>query len=186
MRTRLLDATRDIIAEQGWSAATSRAVAERAGANLALINYYFGSKNDLLLAALERSMTTMAETAALADGGLADLLGDAIRFTQTQRDSPDVGLLFAATLEAAHNPTVRAAVRAHLAGFRAYAREAVGQAIRNETLPRETDATALGNAIAALLDGLLLHAVIDPDIDVAAALRTAIMGLTAPPPARPD
>ena len=172
-RTRLLDAARDLVAERGWSAATSRAVAERANANLALINYYFGSKNDLLLATLDRSMTAMAESAITTDASLDGLFAHAIEFTETQAASPDVGLLFAATLEAAHNPDVAAAIRTHLAAFRAYAQAAVTQAIRDKHLPKRTDALALGNAISALLDGLLLHVVIAPEVDVAAALRAA-------------
>ena len=177
-RTRLLDAARDIVAERGWGAATSRAVAERANANLALINYYFGSKNDLLLATLDRSMTAMAEAATNSGEGLDGLLAHAIDFTETQAESPDVGVLFAATLEAAHNPGVAAAVRGHLGAFRAYAQAAVAQAIRDKRLPKRTDAAALGNAIAALLDGLLLHAVIDPDVDVPAALKAAVRAIS--------
>lgn len=175
VRTRLLDAARDLVAEQGWSAATSRALADRAGANLALINYYFGSKGDLLLAALERSMTSMAE-AAEVEGGLTALLEDASRFAQAQAaaTSPDVGMLFAATLEAAHNDKVREAVRTHLGAFRAYVGTAVEESIRKGELAASTNAAALGAAIAALLDGLVLHAVIDPQTDVGAALDALV------------
>lgn len=175
VRTRLLDAARDLVAERGWSAATSRALAERAGANLALINYYFGSKNDLLLAALERSMISMAD-AAEVDGGLTELLEDAGRFAQDQAGatSADVGMLFAATLEAAHNDKVREAVRTHLGAFRAYVGTAVEESIRKGELAASTNAAALGAAIAAMLDGLLLHAVIDPATDVAAALEALV------------
>ena len=175
VRTRLLDAARDLVAERGWSAATSRALADRAGANLALINYYFGSKGDLLLAALDRSMTSMADAAAV-DGGLTALLEDARRFAQAQAGatSPDVGMLFAATLEAAHNTKVRDAVRMHLGAFRAYVAGAIEQSIRNGELPESTNAAALGAAMAAMLDGLVLHAVIDPQTDVGAALEALL------------
>ncbi len=43
-----------ILATQGFQRLTARNVAEEAGTNLALINYYFGGKKGLLLAVYER------------------------------------------------------------------------------------------------------------------------------------
>ena len=39
-RQRLLAASSSLIVERGWSAVTTRAVAERAGVNQALVHYY--------------------------------------------------------------------------------------------------------------------------------------------------
>ncbi|MFD9825590.1 TetR/AcrR family transcriptional regulator [Streptomyces violascens] len=47
-RRRLLDAARDLFAERGYEGATVREIAERAGANQALLFRYFGSKQGLL------------------------------------------------------------------------------------------------------------------------------------------
>jgi len=47
-RTRLIAAAASIISDRGDSAATSRAITEHAGENLASVTYYFGSKKRLL------------------------------------------------------------------------------------------------------------------------------------------
>jgi AcrR family transcriptional regulator len=49
----LVDATVETLRERGFGATTSRAIAERAQVNQALVFYYFGSMDGLLLAALE-------------------------------------------------------------------------------------------------------------------------------------
>lgn len=51
-KTDLIDATRAVIREQGLPQATAREITGRAGANLAAIPYHFGSKDDLVAAAL--------------------------------------------------------------------------------------------------------------------------------------
>jgi len=47
-RTRLIDSAASIISDRGDNAATSRAITEQAGENLASVTYYFGSKKQLL------------------------------------------------------------------------------------------------------------------------------------------
>ena len=51
-RLRLLDAARQCLGEKGLAATTSRDIAAAAGVNLAAITYHFGSKDDLVAAAL--------------------------------------------------------------------------------------------------------------------------------------
>ena len=46
-RTRLLEAAGEIFAEHGLSATTIQMISQRAGANIAAVNYYFGSKEKL-------------------------------------------------------------------------------------------------------------------------------------------
>lgn len=53
---RLLDAAEQTFAAQGFEAAGVKEIAERAGANVALINRYFGGKQGLLYAICERFM----------------------------------------------------------------------------------------------------------------------------------
>lgn len=51
-RTRLMEATAQIMREEGYAAATSRRVAERAGVRSALVYYYFPTMDDLFLEVL--------------------------------------------------------------------------------------------------------------------------------------
>lgn len=58
---RLLDATAQIIRSDGPHAATSRAIADKARENLGAITYYFGSKDQLVAAALAANARSLIE-----------------------------------------------------------------------------------------------------------------------------
>ncbi len=51
-RARLVEAAREVFAEHGFQAATVREICRRADANVAAVNYHFGSKHGLLSEAL--------------------------------------------------------------------------------------------------------------------------------------
>jgi AcrR family transcriptional regulator len=54
-RNRLILAATQVCAEKGFKAASVRKICERAGVNLAMVNYYFGSKDELYLAVIKRA-----------------------------------------------------------------------------------------------------------------------------------
>ncbi len=72
-REALIEATAQIMLEEGYAAATSRRVAARAGVKPALVHYYFPSMDDLFVAVLrdkaesglQRQRQAMAETEPL-------------------------------------------------------------------------------------------------------------------------
>jgi AcrR family transcriptional regulator len=51
-RSQILAAARDVLAADGYSGTSTRAVAERAGVQLSLVHYHFGGKRGLLSAVL--------------------------------------------------------------------------------------------------------------------------------------
>ncbi len=53
-RERILDAAEELFAEKGIVATSLRVLTKAAGVNLAAVHYYFGSKEALLDAVLER------------------------------------------------------------------------------------------------------------------------------------
>jgi AcrR family transcriptional regulator len=57
----ILDAARDVIRDNGYSAATIRAVADAAGVQLSLVHYHFGGKRQLLAALLEHENERLLE-----------------------------------------------------------------------------------------------------------------------------
>jgi AcrR family transcriptional regulator len=57
----ILDSARDEFAQRGLAGARMDSIAERAGLNKRLIYYYFGSKDDLFLAVLERTYADIRE-----------------------------------------------------------------------------------------------------------------------------
>jgi AcrR family transcriptional regulator len=52
-RALILDAARDALAEHGYARTTTRAIADRAGVQLSLVHYHFGTKQQLLAAVLQ-------------------------------------------------------------------------------------------------------------------------------------
>ena len=60
-RERLIDATRDLLAEHGEAGVSLRAITEAAGANVAAVSYHFGSKETLVRAAIEQSIERLRQ-----------------------------------------------------------------------------------------------------------------------------
>jgi AcrR family transcriptional regulator len=183
-REKLMAAAAELIAELGWGRVTTRAVAERAGLPHGAVSYHFRGKQELLIEAamfaFARAMPA-GEFAALA--GVEDLIG-LISAEVADRDAIDPvlsRLMFEAMREAERDPALRERMSAMLAQYR----ELMIQAIRADQERGTVFAGAPADAIATLLgavgDGLLLHALLDPGLDVHAALNT-LRALLAPRP----
>lgn len=183
-REKLLTAAAELIAELGWGRVTTRAVAARAGLPHGSVSYHFHGKQELLI---EAAMFALAravpadEFAAL--GSVADLIG-VISAEVADRDAIDPGLsrlMFEAMREAERDPSLRERISALLMQYR----ELMTRTVRAEQERSAVFAGAPADAIATLLgaigDGLLLHAQLDPDLDVGAAL-SALRALLAPRP----
>lgn len=69
-RAAILTAAREAFAEKGYTGASVRAIAATAGVDPALVHHYFGSKSDLLLAALEAPIDPRRVLAPVAQGGV--------------------------------------------------------------------------------------------------------------------
>lgn len=179
-----MGAAAELIAELGWGRVTTRAVAERAGLPHGAVSYHFRGKQELLT---EAAMFAFAravpadEFAALA--GVEDLIGFiAAEITGPGAVGPVLSrLMFEAMGEAERDPALRDRMGAMLARYR----ELMIAAVRAEQQRGAVFAGAPADAIATLLgavgDGLLLHARLDPGLDVHAAL-TALRALLAPRP----
>jgi AcrR family transcriptional regulator len=78
-KERILAAATDLFAEKGYATVGVRAIAERAGVNSAMINYYFGSKVKLLEAIIESLFESYRAAVASSLGNEVESVEERIR-----------------------------------------------------------------------------------------------------------
>lgn len=176
VRQRLLQAAAELISERGWTAVTTRVLAERAGVAPGLVHYHFASLQALLTEAaigtarvMVDGLAAMLEAAATPEEALSIMLGSLS--ASTGRDP--LSLLFVETYLAA---TRDEELRRELAGLVAEFVDRFARWLGEHGVeaPRET-AAVLGAAI----DGLVLHRALDSaagDVGVEAVLRRLLEG----------
>jgi AcrR family transcriptional regulator len=178
VRQRLLDTAASLIPEVGWSAVSTRAVAERAGVTPGLIHYHFSSVQALLREAALRVMGEVVSATSLAfisaddlDAGLDLMLGA----LDSCPGDDATSLLFTETcLAATRDPQLRTDLSTLVAGFREEL--ATWLATHGQDRPEATSAV-----LAATIDGLMLHRVLGAELTSATA-ATILRGLVAPAP----
>ncbi|MCO1655529.1 TetR/AcrR family transcriptional regulator [Pseudonocardia humida] len=161
VRHRLRRAAVELIAERGWRAVTTRAVAERAGVGQGLVHYHFTSVEALLREAALGLMRAVVEQAAEpmdraagADEGMRLLLGALDAHTGTDPAS----LVFLETyLAAGRDAALGGEVRGIVVAFRERTTRWLERCGTAE--PERTAAV-----LAAAVDGLLLHRGLDPSL----------------------
>ena len=100
-RGTVLAAARTEFASSGYEAASVRAIARAAGVDSALVHHYFGTKQQLFLAALEFPLDPRVLIEHVT-GGDPDTVGERVaRFAFTLWEQPGVRERLAATLRAA-------------------------------------------------------------------------------------
>ncbi len=67
-RSAILDAAREAFGTHGYERATIRGIAERAGVDPALVHHYFGSKQELFVAAMQLPVDPVRVVERLLDG----------------------------------------------------------------------------------------------------------------------
>lgn len=167
-RAALIEATLDLIAEGGHSAATVRAIALRAGVTQGLIRHYFATKDELIAAAHDALMSTMTEA---AEARLSDLPPDPVaRLAGFLRNSvtapvvdPRTFALWAATMqEVPRNPALAAVHRRTYHAFRDRLQALIADVLAAQGRPMD-DAQTLAIAGNGLLDGLWIERCALPD-----------------------
>ncbi len=92
----ILDAAEALFAERGFAATPVRDIAERAGANPAMVHYYFGSKRALLERVLERTLEPLAAALAAMRAGGAAPVSEIVRLLlETLGSHPNLAVLMA-------------------------------------------------------------------------------------------
>jgi AcrR family transcriptional regulator len=109
-REQILAAARQLFAQRGYQATTMRAIAAEAGVNAALVHHYYGSKEQLLIAAMNLPLNPADVIRELRDAGPREQLGERLVrfFVRTWRD-PQTGQPLQALLRASASSDAGAA-----------------------------------------------------------------------------
>jgi DNA-binding transcriptional regulator YbjK len=183
-RTALVAAAAELLRAGGFDAVRHRAVAEKAGLPLASTTYYFGSLDDLVLAAVERSgRDELAEVRAgldalAADAGAGELVELALDqlLGRESRQSPEAVILrYERFVGAGRRPYLGPLMREMRGEFDALLTAVLGRA------GWTVDGPALLRVVA-VVDGTVVNSLIEADQDPRAAARAALLDILGPPP----
>lgn len=161
VRARLVAAATELIPELGWSAVSTRVLAERAGVAPGLVHYHFDSLQALLREAsigqireLLQGMEPLLEQARGLDEGVALLLGSLDGYTGRDRMS----LLVTETyLAAGRDEALRAALSVLVTDFRVR----LADWLRTHLV---VDPEPVASLVAAAIDGVMLHRSLNPEL----------------------
>jgi len=175
VRTRLLETAGALIAERGWSAVSTRTLAERAGVGAGLVHYHFASVQALLTEAaigMMREVTAAVGPLLAHSGTPAEVVRLLVASLDEYTGDDPASRTFVETyLAATRDPALREAVAGVLDDFRT---ELTTWLRAHDVADPEATAVVL----AAAVDGLLLHRALDVGItaDSVRPVLTRILG----------
>ncbi|TCP53521.1 TetR family transcriptional regulator [Tamaricihabitans halophyticus] len=158
VRGKLLRAAVELIGERGWTAVSTRTVAERAQVTSGLVHYHFASLQALLReAAVDTMRATLGAMRPVLTDASDPVAGLHALFAGLDQHTDDVVWLAVTEsyLAATRDPELRSALAALIVEFR----EEVANQL-DDCGHRHPAETAV--VLAALIDGLLLHRIFDP------------------------
>lgn len=157
----------ELLAEAGWPGVTTRSVAERAAANLGLIHYYWGGLPALNAAIARRACEQVFDPVTEALSGTTTIEqahAKLIELLSMSHDGRTARLTVELIAGAAREPLIGDVLRGSLTETRAQLR-----AWLRRVHPEAPDGSE--TVLIALIDGMLLHRMLDPALDNREALR---------------
>ncbi len=146
---RILDSAQMLFAKHGPRAVSVREVAEHAGVSHALVHKYFGSKDDLIKAVIDRVDVQRASTAK-ASASLRDVYQELLPQVLLQRDHSM--MLVRSAMEGTEYVSLAERIRTTSAMV-ALARRAAASGDKPLPPPRDIDPRVLVSAITAMILG---------------------------------
>jgi AcrR family transcriptional regulator len=168
-REELIDATLRILATEGLPAATTRRITDEAGLALGAFHYAFRSKDELLRAVLERYAGRVSEVLAEPPVEAPDfpsavegVMRGMWRYAETAPD--ELLAQYELTIHALRDPELRP-----LAAYQYDRLEQVVEAALRDVpdAPTGNDLTELARFLVAAIDGLILHHIVQGDLEAA-------------------
>ena len=184
---KILAAAKRILIERGYQGLTLQAISAEAGVNKAGVWYYFGGKEQLVLALLEDVAVTESHHFGVrpaADATLDERVELIVGSVEQVKERVERYAAFYELLpEASRDAQLRERLMTYYRGWYAWAGEvltpAAGGGTRARTEREEREArvqtpAAVGQFASILLDGIFMQMIVAaPDFDLEAALRDA-------------
>ncbi len=175
-KDRIIEAALETLKEDGFAGASARTIAKRGGFNQALIFYHFGTVNDLLLAALDRTSEIRMAKYRDAVKGVASV-EDAVRVaTELYREdlaSGHITVLSEMMAGSSDRPDLGPQIVARIDPWIDLAEEAVRNVLGGTGLETIAPPRAIAYAIVALYVGVDLLSHLEKDDSNAEALFDA-------------
>jgi AcrR family transcriptional regulator len=201
-KERIIEAAYRTLVKRGYHETSMKDIASEAGVAPGLAHYYFDSKEDLLVAAIEHGCQPLMrawESAGITkDGPMPEdaepMVLARLGFELAKQELRTYGGLFLLTFDmfgvGLHNPKIQAAVRAFIDERRAFVARLTQAVIASMPQPPAASADAIAAALWGSLHGIYLQKVLDPGFDAEAAIdalsEMAMTFATAAPTRLPE
>jgi AcrR family transcriptional regulator len=175
-REQLLAAARRLLETQGYAHITARDLVAASGTNLASIGYHFGSKAELLSAAIGEVLaewTTKLATIAMADPTASPIeratTAWAAMLAQLPTQRPLLLSFMEALAQAERDPTLREQFAGHYRRCRAQVARLVAESLGGAESPggavdpADPRCAAIASFVIAVCDGLAVQTLLDPE-----------------------
>jgi AcrR family transcriptional regulator len=186
-RTGLLRAAVSVIAEDGYSAASLRKVAEQAGCTTGAVTYYFANKEEMLIAVAQLLFDEFDALLEHSEDRI-DVKAMLVRWIdRTKANDSELWLvLFQLLSHARHDPAVVAVVQHRYARFRKVLTAILTRGQSQGMIRTDISAELLADQLSAISDGWLMMFPIEPERfspKRVQALLDAAVKMIAPPAA---
>jgi AcrR family transcriptional regulator len=175
-------AAAELIAELGWGRVTTRAVAERAGLPHGAVSYHFRGKQELLAEAALHAFQQAIPAERFAELATVEDLMAVITAEVGDVETIDPvlsRLMLEAMREAERDTTLRERMGGMLGHYRRLMIETVRADQERGAVFAGAPPEAIATLLAAVGDGLLLHVLLDPEVDTSGAIE-ALRALLSP------
>ena len=181
-KERIVDAAYRALVKQGYHETSMKDIAAEAGVAPGLAHYYFETKEDLLVATIERACQPVMEAWRQAGMNLTGPLPEDadpmvvahMGFELAKEELRTYRGLFLLTFDmfgvGLHNPKIAAAVRAFIDERRAFIARITQGVIAGMNEAPIASADAIAAALWGSLHGIYLQKVMNPDFDAEAAI----------------
>ena len=181
-KERIVEAAAQTLVKHGYHQTSMKDIAAEAGVAPGLAHYYFETKEDLLVAAIEHGCQPLMrawEAAGVSLSGPMPEDADPMMFARmgfelAKEELKSYGGLFLLTFDmfgvGLHNPKIASAVRIFIEERRAFVARITQAVIVGMAEPPLASADAIAAAIWGSLHGIYLQKVMDPEFDAEAAI----------------